>query len=460
MGLTLEMHTELKRNQELIVTIIDLSYEGLGVAKIDHYPIFVENALPGEEVNIHLTKVGKKFAFAKTIEIIKQSPDRVEIFDRKLTQVGIAPLQHLTYSKQLEFKQEQVKKTFTKTMTIAEDVFHPIIGMDNPFHYRNKAQVPVREYNGTLELGFFRKNSHDLVIIDDFLIQDEKIDAVILILKKICQDFKLEPYNEKNHSGTLRHIVVRRGHYSHEIMIVFVTRTAKLPNSEVLCQLIHEKIPEVVSIVQNIQGEKSNVILGKRTKLLSGKLSITDTLLDKTYQISANSFYQVNTVQAEKLYSTAIDFAEFLKSDIVIDAYTGIGTIALSVADHVKHVYAMEINPHAISDAETNAKNNKIKNVTFEVGDGEVVLSNWDSHGIKADAIIVDPPRKGLSHSFIQSVISMKPKKIIYISCNPATLVRDSEILSQENYTIKKVQPVDMFPQTTHIESIVLFEKK
>lgn len=453
------MQTEFKKNQEMTVDIIDLSYEGLGVAKIDHYPIFVVNALPGEEVKIRLTKVTKKFAFAKTLEIYKESPDRVEIFDRKLTQVGIAPLQHLSYPKQLDFKQNQVKKTFQKTMNLDDNVFLPIRGMDDPFHYRNKAQVPVREKNGELEIGFFRKNSHDLVLIDDFLIQDETIDAVILQLKDICRACKVEPYNESQHKGVLRHIIVRRGHYSHEIMIVFVTKTAKFPNAEIICQMIKEQIPNVVSIVQNIQSEKTNVILGKKNKLLSGKLHITDTLLNNTYQISPNSFYQVNTVQAEKLYATAISFADFSKIDTVIDAYTGIGTIALSLANFVDHVYAMEIIPQAIEDAKNNARRNNINNVTFEVGDGEIVLEQWRTQNIKPDVVVVDPPRKGLTSLFIESVIKMTPKKVVYISCNPATLVRDVEQFTQNNYKIKKIQPVDMFPQTTHIECVVLLEK-
>ena len=448
------------KNDTLTVEIIDLSHEGSGVAKVDGYPLFIENTLPGEEAEVLVLKAGKKFGFAKVVKLLKESPDRVSQINETLIRTGIAPLHHMTYEAQLAFKEQQVNNVFQRIAKMSDVKILPIKGMENPLEYRNKAQIPVRRIDNKLATGFFRKNSHDLVPLEDFYIQDKKIDEAIVIVRDVLEKYGVKAYNEEEHTGNLRHIIIRRGHYSHEMMVVLVTRTAKLFNYEKMVQEIHLQLPEVVSIVQSINEEKTNVILGKSAKTLFGQNYISDKLLDHKYRISAQSFYQVNTVQAEVLYQTAIDFANFKKSDTVIDAYCGIGTIALSLADQVKQVYGMEISREAVSDAKINAQVNEIHNVKFEVGKAEEVMPKWLEKGIKPNVLVVDPPRKGLAESFIEAAVEMAPKKIIYVSCNPASLARDCQLFAEKGYIVKQVQPVDMFPQTPHVEAVAELIKK
>ncbi len=450
----------IKKNDTLVVDIIDLTYEGLGVAKVEGYPLFIENTLPGEVAEIVVIKIGKTFGFGKLIKLQKKSLDRVELKDKQLTATGIAPLQHLSYSGQLAFKQKQVENVMEKIAKMPEITILPMIGMEEPYGYRNKAQIPVREIDGKLATGFFRKNSHDLVPIENYYIQDPKIDEAIKVVADIMRRFSVKPYDEKENTGSLRHIIVRRGHYSHEMMIVLVTRTEKLFKKEVICEQIINELPEVISIIQNVNPEQTNVILGRKMIPLAGKEYIKDTLMEKTYQISPKSFYQVNSIQAEILYQTAIDFAELKATDVVIDAYSGIGTIALSLADKVKQVYGIESIKDAVIDAKANAALNNIENVKFKVGKAEILLKEWADEEMHCDVLVVDPPRKGLAKFFIDAVLEMKPKKMIYISCNPATFARDLRLLADGGYNIEKIQPVDMFPQTTHVESIILLQMK
>ncbi|MGX6979496.1 23S rRNA (uracil(1939)-C(5))-methyltransferase RlmD [Vagococcus elongatus] len=449
----------VKKNDQVIADIVDLTHEGLGVAKIEGYPIFVENALPTEKVNIHILKTGKKFGFGKVISYLEKSAVRNEDLKQELIRTGIAPLQHMTYEAQLTFKREQVVNVLEKIAKMTDVEVAPTLGMAEPYRYRNKAQIPVRRVDGELSTGFYRKNSHDLVPIEDFYIQHKEIDDAIIAVRDILRRFKVKPYNEEDHTGLIRHIIVRRGFYTEEMMIVLVTRVAKIFQVEKIVEAIAAELPHVVSIMQNINGEKTNVILGKETRNLFGKEFITDQLLGNQYQISAGSFFQVNTEQAEKLYQTAIDFADLKSSDIVIDAYCGIGTIGLSLANKVKHVYGMEIVPQAVKDARTNQQINYIENATFEVGAAEKLLPKWQAEGVSADVLIVDPPRKGLAESFIETSAEMSPDKIVYVSCNPASFARDVKRYEEHGYRLAKVQPVDMFPQTNHVETIVLLQR-
>ena len=319
----------VQKNQELTVDIIDLTHEGMGVAKIDHYPIFIENALPQEQMQIKIIKVGKKFAIGKILSIEKTSPDRVSVEDEKLVQTGIAPLSHLRYDKQLLFKKEQVENVLWKIAKMPEIKVLDTLGMEEPIHYRNKAQIPIQRIEGKLTTGFYRKNSHDLVPIDDFMIQDPAIDDALIKISEILQFYKVKAYNETNHEGFLRHIVIRRGHYSHEMMVILVTRKEKFFKGKEIAAKIHEVLPDVVSVVQNVNPEQTNVILGKEDNVLYGQSYITDQLLEKDFQISPQSFYQVNTQQAEVLYQKAFDLAELKETDTIIDAYAGIGTIGI-----------------------------------------------------------------------------------------------------------------------------------
>lgn len=450
----------VKKNERYTLDIIDLSYEGMGVAKIDGYPLFIENALPGERVEVLVVKVGNKFGYGKVEKWLTESPDRQPLKDNRLLRTGIAPLAHLNYEQQLLFKQKQVENVMSKIAKMPEVDILPTIPMENPVGYRNKAQIPVRRMDGRLATGFYKKNSHELVEIEDYYIQDPAIDEAIKRVRDILQRFQVRGYNEAKNEGQIRHIIIRRGHYSHEMMVVLVTRKEKFFKGKEIASIIHEELPEVVSVIQNINEEKTNVILGDKEKVLYGRSYIEDQLLGKTYRISLKSFYQVNTEQTEKLYQTAIEFAALQKEDTVIDAYSGIGTIGLSLADKVKEVYGMELVPEAIEDAQFNALTNKIENAHYEVGKAETVMKKWQDKGVKPSVIVVDPPRKGLDARFIASAIDMAPAKLVYISCNPATFARDAKLFAESGYEVKKVQPVDLFPQTHHVELVALLAPK
>ena len=447
------------KNDKVWLTIEDMTHDGRGVGKVDFYPIFVENAIVGEEVEVRVLKTTKKFAYGKVLQWKKKSENRVEDVDADLIRTGIAPLAHMSYEAQLEFKKEQVKKAVTRIGGFDDVEVKETIGMETPFKYRNKAQIPVRKINERLELGFFRRNSHDLIPIEDFYIQETAIDEALLAIKPILEQYNVKPYDEEKQTGHLRNIVIRKGHYTDELMIVLVTKKKKLFKIGEICKEIVAAVPNVKSIMQSIHTENNNVILGKEFVRLYGTEYIEDQLLGNTYQISASSFYQINTTQAEVLYQEAIDRAELSKEDVVIDAYCGIGTIGLSLAKEVKKVYGVEVVEEAIMDAKKNAEINGIENVDFEVGKAEFVFDKWLKEGLKPTVILVDPPRKGLTESFIKSSAEMNPEKIVYVSCDPATFARDLKLYGELGYTPDYVQPVDMFPQTSHVECVTVLKK-
>ena len=447
------------KNETIEVEIIDLTHEGMGVAKIDGYPLFIENALPGEKMEIKVLKTGKSFGYGKVLNVLKSSEDRVPVKDQNFTKVGISPLQHLAYGAQLNFKTEQVKNQMKRVAKLPDVPVLDTIGMSNPWGYRNKAQIPVRKINDQLQTGFFRKNSHDLIPLEHFYIQDPKIDEAIIKIRDIMRKYGVKPYNESDNTGNLRHIVIRRGYYTGEMMVVLITRTPKLfPTSKIIPDIL-AALPEVVSIVQNVNPKKTNVIFGDETILLHGEDKMIDTIFDLKFEISARSFYQVNPLQTEVMYNKVKEFAALTGEEIVVDAYCGIGTIGLTLAKDAKQVYGIEVIEEAVKNAESNAKLNEIENVTFTSGLVEEVLPRMLEQEIKPDVVIVDPPRKGLETSLIDTLIETKPKRIVYVSCNPATLARDIALLVEGGYEAKEIQPVDNFPQTTHIESVTLLEK-
>ena len=449
----------MKKNDRIEVQIDDLTYEGMGVAKVDGFPLFIENALPGEKVVAHVLKLGKKFGYAKVVEWLSTSPDRIPLVDPNGTRVGTMPLQHMKYEAQLAFKQKQVKHVMNTIAKMPELEVRPTIGMEHPFGYRNKAQIPVRMVDGLLTTGFFKKNSHDLVPIEDFHIQDPEIDRIILAVRDILRKFAIEAYDEEKHQGDLRHIIVRRGLRTSQVMIILVTRTEKFIQKEAVVEQITQQLPEVVSIVQNIQPHQSNVIMGSQKKVLFGEDAFQEALMEFTFTISSRSFFQVNTIQTEVLYHEAIQAAGLTGDETVVDAYCGIGTMSLAFAKRAKKVYAMEIVPDAIQMAKENARNNQIDNVTFEVGAAEKVMPTWVDSGLQPDVIVVDPPRKGLDGAFIDAAVKTKARKIVYVSCNPATLARDLALFQEKGYQALYAQPVDMFPMTTAIETVVLLSK-
>ncbi|MGT2929687.1 23S rRNA (uracil(1939)-C(5))-methyltransferase RlmD [Streptococcus dentasini] len=449
----------LRKNDSVEVEIVDLTHEGQGVAKVDGFVFFVENALPNERIRMRVLKVKKNIGYGKVEEYLTTSPYRNQDLDAAYLRTGIADFGHLAYSEQLKFKTKQVIDNLYKTAGISDVKVADALGMDNPVAYRNKAQVPVRRVNGQLETGFFRKNSHDLMPIEDFYIQDKKIDQLILFVRDLLRRFDIKPYDEKEQTGLIRNLVVRRGHYTGQMMLVLVTTRSKVFRIEQMVEKIVAAFPAVKSIIQNINDKNTNAILGPDFRTLYGSDTIEDTMLGNRYAISAQSFYQVNTVMAEKLYQTAIDFSALTPDDVVIDAYSGIGTIGLSFAKQVKAVYGVEVIERAVKDAEKNAALNGITNAHYVADSAENAMAQWSKEGIQPDVILVDPPRKGLTESFIKASTAMQPKKITYISCNPATMARDIKLYEELGYKLKKVQPVDLFPNTHHVECVSLLVK-
>lgn len=449
----------LKKNDIVEVEIVDLTHEGAGVAKVDGLVFFVENALPSEKILMRVLKVNKKIVFGKVEKYLVQSLHRNQDLDLAYLRSGIADLGHLSYPEQLKFKTKQVKDSLYKIAGIADVEVAETLGMEHPVKYRNKAQVPVRRVNGVLETGFFRKNSHNLMPLEDFFIQDPVIDQVVVALRDLLRRFDLKPYDEKEQSGLIRNLVVRRGHYSGQIMVVLVTTRPKVFRVDQLIEQVIKQFPEIVSVMQNINDQNTNAIFGKEWCTLYGQDYITDQMLGNDFQIAGPAFYQVNTEMAEKLYQTAIDFAELKKDDVVIDAYSGIGTIGLSVAKHVKEVYGVELIPEAVENSQKNASLNKITNAHYVCDTAENAMKKWLKEGIQPTVILVDPPRKGLTESFIKASAQTGADRIAYISCNVATMARDIKLYQELGYELKKVQPVDLFPQTHHVETVALLSK-
>ncbi|MBM7643722.1 23S rRNA (uracil(1939)-C(5))-methyltransferase RlmD [Streptococcus loxodontisalivarius] len=450
----------LEKNDIINVSIVDLTHEGKGVAKINGLVFFVDNALPGEIINMRILKVKKNIGYGKVESYVKKSEFRNEDLDSDYLRSGIADLGHLAYSEQLKFKRKQVVDNLYKTAKISDVEITETLGMETPYAYRNKAAVPVRRVNGLLETGFFRKGSHDLMPIEDFLIQDKEIDRLVVFVRDLLRRFDIKPYDEKEQTGLIRNIMVRRGHYSGQIMLVLVTTRPKVFRIEQMIEKIVEAFPAVTSIIQNINDQNTNAILGREFKTLYGSDTIKDSMLGNDYEISAQSFYQVNTIMAEKLYQTAIDFSDLSPEDTVIDAYSGIGTIGLSFAKQVKQVYGVEVIEAAVEDAKKNAALNGIENASYVADSAENAMAEWSKAGIKPDVILVDPPRKGLTESFIKASAAMAPAKITYVSCNPATMARDIALYQELGYKLTKVQPVDLFPQTHHVEAVSLLVKE
>ncbi|WP_339196196.1 23S rRNA (uracil(1939)-C(5))-methyltransferase RlmD [Solibacillus sp. FSL R5-0449] len=452
------MSAPIKKNDRQTVYIEDLTHDGNGVAKIDGYPLFIQGALPGETAEIHVMKTLKNYGFAKVVNILEKSPDRVEAPCVYFSQCGGCQLQHLSYEGQLKWKQNMVSNVMKRLGKIDAPV-HPVKGMEEPWHYRNKSQIPFAQNEaGQMVAGFYKTKSHSIVDMERCLIQTGEADVVMADLKRELEILGVRPYDEKSHQGMLRHVVVRKGRATGEVMVVLVTKSKKFPQASAAIEKIRALIPNVTSIVQNINGEKTNVIFGNDTFTLWGKDTIEDTIGNVRFEISARSFYQVNPVQTEVLYKQALDYAQLTGNERVIDAYCGIGSISLFLAQKAGHVMGVEIVEQAIEDAKRNAALNGFTNTYFEAGPAEEVIPRWYKEGKEADVLVVDPPRKGCDEALLNTIIEQKPKRVVYVSCNPATLARDLRILEDGGYKTKEVQPVDMFPHTTHCEAVAWLE--
>lgn len=452
-----KIQVPVAKNEYYDVTFEDLTHEGAGVAKVDGFPIFVENALPDERAKIKVIKVKKGFAFGRLIETYEQSKHRTNAPCPIYSQCGGCQLQHLSYEGQLDFKKKQVERVLTRIgkLDLTKVYVHPTLGMNDPWNYRNKAQVPIGEREGGLVAGFYQKRSHDIIDMERCLIQQAENDDIVQAVKSICETYGIRAYNEEKHKGWLRHIMVRYGLVTKEMMVVFVSKTADFPHKNDIITEITTQFPQVKSIVQNINNKRTNVIFGDETKVLWGEEYIYDKIGDVKFAISARSFYQVNPKQTKVLYDKALEYAGLTGKESVIDAYCGIGTISLFLAQKAKRVFGVEIVPEAIEDAMRNAELNGITNAEFAVGEAEVVIPEWYEQGNAADVIVVDPPRKGCDEALLKTIIDMKPKRVVYVSCNPGTLARDLQVLELGGYETVEVQPVDMFPHTTHVEVIV-----
>lgn len=450
----------VEKNQEYIVEIVDNGFEGEGIAKINNFTIFIPNALKGEKIKILVVKVLKSHAFGKILEILEASKYRTEVDCKTYKRCGGCDLRHIEYDETLKMKQNAVQSLVNKTLKNKIKV-QETLGMEKPYYYRNKAQYPVGiGKDGKATIGVFANRTHEIIPIQECLIQNKKSQELAKFIVGFINSNQISIYNEKEQKGLIRHIVTKVGIRTNEIMCVIVINGRKIPKEKELVDQILEKFPEVKTIIKNINTKNTNVVMGKENISLYGEGYINDILGEYEFKISPNSFYQVNPIQAEKLYELGVQAAHITKNDVVFDLYCGIGTISLFMAKYAKKVYGIEIVEYAVKDANINSKINNIKNTEFIAGDVEKVLDNLiNVRNIIPDIIMVDPPRKGLDNKSIENILKIVPKKIIYISCNPATLVRDLSKL-EGKYEILSIKPVDMFPFSKHIECVAVLQLK
>ena len=445
-----------EKNKEYIVDVIDNGFEGEGIAKIDDFTIFIKGAIKGEKVRILIIKVLSSYAYGKIIEIIEKSEHRTKEDCTTYKRCGGCSLRHIDYKETLKIKQNAVQSLVNKTLKNKIKV-DETLGMENPFHYRNKLQYPVGLNKfGEPIMGVFANRTHEIIPVEKCLIQNETAEKVAKEVFKFIKENNISIYNEKTGQGLVRHIIVKIGIKTNEVMCVLVINGSKLPKENELVEEITSKIKNVKSIVKNINTKNTNVILGEENINLFGNGYIQDELGKYTFNISPMSFYQVNPIQAEKLYNIGIEGAQLSKEDVVFDLYCGIGTISLFMAENVKKVYGVEIVKEAIDMAKENARINGVKNAEFIAGDVEEVLDNLiNNKNIVPDVVMVDPPRRGLDDTSINNIIKIKPQRLVYISCNPATLVRDLAKL-ESAYNVQVIKPVDMFPFTSHVECVAV----
>lgn len=450
----------LKKNEEYVVDIIDNGYEGEGIAKIEDFTIFIPGAIKGEKVRILIVKVLTSYAYGKIIEIIQKVEARKQPDCSAYKRCGGCSLRHIKYEETLKIKQDIVQNLVNKNLKNNIQV-EPTVGMKEPYHYRNKAIFPFG-YDSTekMQFGIYAKRSHEIIPIQECLIQTNIALEITKYIHKFMQENHIPAYNEKNKSGDLRHIVIKQGFKTGQIMCILVTKHKKFPKEKQLIQELTKQYPQIITIIKNINSNNTNVILGKENEILYGKGYIYDQLGEYTFQISPLSFYQVNPFQTQVLYNTAIQLADLNKKQTAFDLYCGIGTITLFIAKQVEKVYGIEIIPQAIEDAKQNAKQNQITNAEFIVGTVEQKLPELVKQENKtADVVFIDPPRKGCDETTIKTLLQIKPKKIIYISCNPSTLVRDLAKLQAE-YQVKTIKPIDMFPFSNHVECVAVLQLK
>ena len=452
---------EFRKNDLVTLEIEDCGIDGEGIGKADGFTVFVKDAVIGDTVTAKIIKAKKNYGYGRLMEVLKPSPYRVEPKCEFARQCGGCQLQALSYDQQLVFKTNKVKGHLERIGGFTDIPMEPIIGMDELFHYRNKAQFPVgRNKEGKIVTGFYAGRTHNIIENRDCALgvaeNKEVLDRVIAHMEK----YRIEPYNEATGKGLVRHVLIRYGYFTKEVMVCLILNGNKLPKEEQLVKSLCE-IPGMTSITINVNKKHSNVILGEKIRLLWGQEYITDRIGDISYQISPLSFYQVNPMQTQKLYAKALEYADLHGQETVWDLYCGIGTISLFLAQKAKFVRGVEIVPAAIENAKENAKLNGLENTEFFVGKAEEVLPReYKKNGVYADVIVVDPPRKGCDETLLETMIEMNPERIVYVSCDSATLARDLKYLCERGYELRKVCPVDQFGMTVHVETVVLLSHK
>ena len=452
---------EFRKNDLVTLEIEDCGIDGEGIGKADGFTVFVKDAVIGDTVTAKIIKAKKNYGYGRLMEVLKPSPYRVEPKCEFARQCGGCQLQALSYDQQLVFKTNKVKGHLERIGGFTDIPMEPIIGMDELFHYRNKAQFPVgRNKEGKIVTGFYAGRTHNIIENRDCALgvaeNKEVLDRVIAHMEK----YGIEPYNEATGKGLVRHVLIRYGYFTKEVMVCLILNGNKIPKEEQLVKSLCE-IPGMTSITINVNKKHSNVILGEEIRLLWGQEYITDRIGDISYQISPLSFYQVNPMQTQKLYAKALEYADLHGQETVWDLYCGIGTISLFLAQKAKFVRGVEIVPAAIENAKENAKLNGLENTEFFVGKAEEVLPReYKKNGVYADVIVVDPPRKGCDETLLETMVEMNPDRIVYVSCDSATLARDLKYLCERGYELRKVCPVDQFGMTVHVETVVLLSQQ
>ena len=463
----------MQKNDLVTVAIEDIGVGGEGIGKVDGYTLFIKDAIIGDVVEAKIVKAKKNYGYARLMNIVTPSENRVEKPACPMARrCGGCQIQEMKYGAQLAFKEGKVRGNLERIgevpTELLDKVMQPIVGMEEPFHYRNKAQFPIgTDKEGHIITGFYAGRTHSIIPNTDCALGVAVNQKILEIILHFMENNHISAYDEEKHKGLVRHVLIRYGFKTDEIMVCLVINGEKLPHAEKLVDKLC-KIPGMTSITISVNKAKTNVIMGNEIKLLWGQTYITDYIGNVKYQISPLSFYQVNPVQTEKLYGLALDYADLNGNETVWDLYCGIGTISLFLAQNAKQVYGVEIVPQAIDDARNNAKINDITNAEFYVGKAEEVLPEYyreyqESHGgetAHADVIVVDPPRKGCEESLLQTIVDMQPEKVVYVSCDSATLARDVKFLRESGYELKKITPVDQFPNTEHVETVVLLSHK
>lgn len=465
-----------KKNDELVLEITDIGSRGEGIGHTDGYALFVKDALAGDIVRVRIMKTKKNFAYAKLLEIIQPSPDRVEPPCPVARQCGGCQLQHCSYERQLTWKEQKIANCLRRIggqdVVTAEEageqahvssttvVIEPMLAMREPYHYRNKAQFPVGyDRTGHLVTGFYAERTHDVIPHLDCLIQDSCNQEILELVMAFLEEYQISAYQEETHTGLVRHILIRSARATGQIMVCLVINGSKLPHAEELVRRLLDSDLTISSICLNINQDKTNRILGDDIVLLYGQEYIEDRIGNIRYQISPLSFYQVNPEQTKRLYETVLEYADLRGNEVAWDLYCGIGTISLYLSEKADRVYGVEIVPQAIENANANARLNHISNVEFYVGAAEeIVPQKYQESGaaLKADVVVLDPPRKGCDGKLLRTVVQMQPERIVYVSCDPATLARDLKYLCGEGYELKRVRGCDMFGMSYHVETICL----